>query len=347
MTQQNKAFEFNFVDLLQFIYRWKKHLIIICGIAAVASAIFSSPLFIKPKYKAEAIFYPTTINSISNAMFTDLNKREMDLLAFGEEEEAENALQILQSSELKSRIVRNFNLMKHYRIDPKGSQPMTKLAKKLDANIDFKRTRYLSVKVTVLDEDKDMAARIANGITELYDTIKTEIQKQVANEAFKIIEGQYKAKEAEVWEFRVKLKELADQGITNYEEQSRAVSEEIFKLKSKGGSPSGLTELEAQQTKLAKFGSDFTYYNETLILELENLSLARKRYEKAKVDIEQTMTHKFIVNSATPAEKKSYPIRWLIVLGTVTATFVLMMIVMLFTENWKKISGKEDAVAEA
>ncbi len=344
MNKPNKAFEFNFIDILQFIYRWRWQIGIACGAVALLSALLSSPLFIKPKYKAEAIFYPTTVNSIGNAMFTDLNKREADMLAFGAEEEAENALQILQSSTLQERIVKNYNLMQHYKIDPTGRRPYSELAKKMAENIDFKRTRYLSVKVTVMDEDPKKAAIMANGITNLYDTVKTEIQMQVASEVFKIVEDQYKSKEAEVWNYRVKIKELADLGITNYEEQSRAVSEEIFKLKSAGRAGSQLTELEAQQSKLAKHGADFTYYNETLILELENLSLLRKRYDKAKVDIEKTLTHKFMVTTATPAESKAYPVRWLIVAGSVAATFVFMLVLLLLFDNWGKIIGKTDVV---
>lgn len=317
---------------------------LICTLTAgVLAAIFSGPVFIKPKYKAEAVFYPTTVNSIGNAMFTDLTKREADLLAFGEEEEAENALQILQSSSLQNRIVSDFDLMKHYHINMQSKDPYTQLAKKMSENLDFKRTRYLSVKVTVLDEDPVMAAKLANGITEIYDTVKTEIQQQVAKGVFKIVEDQYKAKEKEVWDLRMKLKELADNGITNYEEQSRAVAEEIFKLKSAGRGGSQLAELEAQQSKLAKYGSDFTYYNETLILELENLSLLRKRYEKAKVDIEETLTHKFMVTTATPPEKKSYPIRWLIVLGTMASVAVLMLVILLFYENRQNITGGNHA----
>lgn len=345
MNRQEKAFEFNFIDILQFMYRWRWQWGIACIIAVVVSAIVSGPMFIKPKYRAEAIFYPTTVNSIGNAMFTDLNKREGDLLAFGEEEEAENALQILQSSTLQDRIIRNFDLINHYKIDAKGRSPYTELAKRMSENMEFKRTRYLSVKITVLDEDPSMAAKIANGITEIYDTVKTEIQQQVALEAFKIIEDQYKQKEKEVWDYRTNLKELANMGITNYEEQSRAVSEEIFKLKAAGRAGSQLVELESQQSKLAKYGPDFTYYNETLILELENLSLSRKRYEKAKVDVEKTLTHKFMLTRATAPEKKATPIRWLIVLASAAATFVFMLVLLLFVENRKRITDSSDVLS--
>jgi capsular polysaccharide biosynthesis protein len=327
--KQNKEFELNFLDITSIIWLKRRPLIIVSIITVILSSIFSGPFFIKPKYKSEVIFYPTTINSIGNAMFTDLTQRQADPLAFGEEEEAENALQLLNSSALQGRIVRNFDLMNHYRIDSKS--PLTDLAKKMAKNIQFKRTRHLAVSITVLDEDPIKSAEIANGIAILYDSVKTEIQKQVSLEALQIVKDEFKNKEAEVWDLRTRLKELGQKGITNYEEQSRAISEELYKAVSQAK----INSLKKQQNELAKYAGEFTYLNETLILELESLSKLRKRFEKAKVDVEKTLPQKFVLTSASPAEKKSYPIRWLIVL-VVTAVVTFSSIVVLLINNRKE-----------
>ena len=42
-------------------------------------------------------------------------------------------------------------------------------------------------------------------------------------------------------------------------------------------------------------------------------------YEQAESDANSYLSHKFIVEKAYPAEKKAYPIRWLIV---VLSTFI-------------------------
>lgn len=327
--KQSKEFELNFTEIASIIWQKRKPLIIVGVISILLSSIFSGPFFIKPKFKSEVVFYPTTINSIGNAMFTDLTQRQADPLAFGEEEEAENALQLLNSSALQGRIVRNFDLMNHYGID--GQSPLTDLAKEMAKNIQFKRTRHLAVSITVLDEDPIKSAEIANGIAILYDSVKTEIQKQVSLEALQIVKDEFKNKEAEVWDLRTRLKDLGQKGITNYEEQSRAISEELYKAVS----PSKISSLKKQQEELAKYAGEFTYLNETLILELESLSKLRKRFEKAKVDVEKTLPQKFVLTSASPAEKKSYPIRWLIVL-VVTAIVTFSSIVVLLIRNNKE-----------
>jgi uncharacterized phage-associated protein len=325
---QNKEFDFNFVDIAKLIWNYRKQLLIIAGVTILLTAILTAPFIIKPKYESEVIFYPTTNNSISNALFTDLTMRQSDPLAFGEEEEAENALQLLNSSALQGRIVRNFDLMKHYGIDQDGS-PLTDLDKMMQKNIKFARTRHLAVQITVLDEDPIKAAEIANGIASLYDSVKTEIQKQVSLEALEIVKSEFTNKEKEVWDLRVSLQKLGEKGITNYEEQSRAIAEELYKVDA--NSDTG-KRLQAVQDKLAQYAGEFTYLNETLILELESLSKLRKRYEKSKVDVEKTLPQKFVLTSASPAEKKAYPVRSLIVL-LVTSAVMFFSVLALFILN--------------
>lgn len=341
MPQNNDLLQIKFTDLLAYAIKWRKHLLILAIAAIVLSAIVT--FIIKPKYQAEVIFYPTTINSIGNALFTDLNKREADPLAFGEELEAENALQLLQSSAMTGRIIKDFSLMKHYNIDPQSNQARTKLANKFNKNIEFSRTRYLSISITVLDEDPKMAAKIANGIAEIYDTVKTEIQMQLAREAFQIIEGEYRKKEKELTEIRDNLKKLAENGVTNYEEQSRALAEEIAKLQAKGGSPSQLQKLRDEQILLSKYAGDFLYYTENLKLELDAMDKLRTRYEKAKVDVDKTITHKFLLTAAEVPEIKAYPMRKTIVLISLFATMFIGFLAVIVIEKYRAYKSQQPA----
>ncbi|MFM9945970.1 MAG: hypothetical protein ACKVQB_12150 [Bacteroidia bacterium] len=343
MPENKDLLQIKFTDLLTYAIKWRKHLIIMAICAIVISSIIS--FIIKPKYQAEVIFYPTTINSIGNALFTDLNKREADPLAFGEELEAENTLQLLSSSAMTGRIIKDFDLMKHYGIDPKGKQARTKLANKFNKNIEFSRTRYLSISITVLDEDPKMAAKIANGIAEIYDTVKTEIQMQLAREAFKIIESEYRKKEQEITDIRNNLKKLADNGVTNYEEQSRALAEEIAKLQSKGGFPSQLQKLRDEQVLLSKYAGDFLYYTEYLILELDALDKLRTRYEKAKVDVDKTITHKFLLTAAEVPEIKAYPLRKTIVLMSLLSSLFIGLLVIIVIEKYREYKAEPPLVA--
>ncbi|MFT4523468.1 MAG: tyrosine-protein kinase Etk/Wzc [Bacteroidia bacterium] len=339
MSTEENILSFNFLDIARFLYRHRKRLIIVSLAAGIVAGIIS--FIIPPKFEAEVIFYPTTVNSIGNAMFTDVNKREADILSFGEEEEAEHALQVLKSEKCYSRIIRNFNLMKNYKIDPNGAYPQTKLSKMMENNISFSRTRYLSISIKVLDEDPVMAAKIANGIAAIYDSVKTEIQKEVANEAFLIIEEEFKNKEAEVWELKKGLNVLGKKGVLDIQKQTESITQSLYSLKATGGSAARIQQLQSEKDTLAKYGSEYTYLFETLLLELEEYSLLRKRYKKAKVDIEKTIPQKFLISSASVPEKKTKPVRKLLVLFGLVAGFIMAAVTLAFLEQKNKIIVSE------
>lgn len=322
-----------FKDVVALFSRWRKQLILL----AIASVIVSSVVsfMLTPKYKSTVIFYPTTNNSISNALLTDLNQRQKDPLEFGAEEEAEKALQILQSSKLTERLVRNFNLMAHYKIDPNSNMRKTKLANKIGSNFSFSRTRYLSIRVDVMDEDPQMAAKMANGILDLYDSIKNEIQLEVARPALEIVKRQMQAKENEINNIKTELQKLGSEGVTNYEEQSRALNEEIYKARSLGKMDK-VSDLMEQLKSLVQFGGQFTALTETLQLELDKLSDLKAKYERAEVDVKETLNNKFTVSAADVAEQRAYPVRKLIVLVSLICTVAFAAIFFAIFEKLRK-----------
>lgn len=319
-----------FNDVIALFLRWKKQLIIIGCTAIVLSAVLS--FLITPKYKASVIFYPTTNNSISNALLTDLNQRQKDPLEFGEEEEAEKALQILQSSRLTEKLVKNFNLMKHYEIDENSSLKFTKLQNKIDDNISYSRTRYLSIKIDVLDEDPNTAAKIANGIANLYDTVKNEIQQEVAVPALAIMKRALTAKQDEVNNLKEQILKIGEKGVTNYLEESRAISEQLYKTTD----PRQRAALLEQQKVLVQYGGENASLLITLEQELEKLSDLQQKYEKAEVDVKERLNNKFTVSAASPPEQRAYPVRKLIVLIALVSALAAASI---FFAIYEKIKG--------
>jgi len=69
--------------------------------------------------------------------------------------------------------------------------------------------------------------------------------------------------------------------------------------------------------------------------EKKRLAVIRTKLREVKVDAERSLQHKFIVNNAFPAEKKSYPIRWLIVVVSTFSSFLLTLVLLLFIESVK------------
>ena len=62
-------------------------------------------------------------------------------------------------------------------------------------------------------------------------------------------------------------------------------------------------------------------------------------HELMKIDIDTELPAKFIVDSAAEADKKSYPIRWLIVVMSTFASVVFGLFVILFLDYWNTLKS--------
>jgi len=78
---------FNSIELINLLARWKKQLMIVGLASLVLSAVFSSPFFIKPKFKSTAIVYPS------------------NLIAYSTESATEQMLQITQSTDIRDKML--------------------------------------------------------------------------------------------------------------------------------------------------------------------------------------------------------------------------------------------------
>lgn len=315
-------YDFSLVEVLRFVLKWKWHVAVLTLLAGLSAAIFSGPAFITPKYASKVILYPSTINSISGVVLSDNQFKDKDALEFGKEEEAEYALQILGSAPLMEKVVNRFNLMEHYGIDPQGGFPYTKLDQQIKSNISFRRTELLSIEIQVLDKDPQMAADIANYIAAALDTAKTEIQRQVASRAFEIISKEYDLKKKEVEQLRAAIDSMNTDGEMTSNPYSR-------KNKRAARQDALVNSDKLQGSNLGTLLS----LTESLSLQVEQLNELQRKYERAKVDLEEYIPHHFVVTPAAASEKKTYPVRWMIVAMALFSTFFLSIIMIIIIER--------------
>lgn len=325
--------DFNSLNVMFFIYKWRKQLSIVGVSAFIISCIVA--LTIQEKYKSTVILFPATTNSISKALLTESSTNKEDVLQFGEEEEAEQMLQILSSDEVRTRICEKYNLMAHYEIDPEDQYKRTKLYDQYFENIGFKRTEYMSVKIEVMDQSPDTAALIANDIAALHDSTKTRIQHERAKEALRIVEREYLSKLEEIRTMEDSLKVINSYGVFDYESQSEVTSEQYAIAISKNDQRA-IKSLEEKLQIIGKYGSAYVSLRDNMYMQRKQLNLLKSKYDEAKVDAEQILSQKFVVSNAYPAEKKSYPVRWLIVLVSTLSSLLIAVITILLVENFRQ-----------
>ena len=341
MTANNDGEQsFESVGLVKFLYSHRKPLTIITTIAVVAAAIFSGPTFITPLYESKVILFPGSTSSISKAVLNENAGIKHDVLKFGEEEEAEQMLQILGADDIRFKIIQKYDLMNHYDIDTaRSAYPKTKLNKKYDDNISHKRTKLQSIEIKVRDSDPEIAAAIANDVANLLDSAKNKMQKGIAVKVYQIVKQEYDDLHLEIESIKDSLKILGALGIHDYKSQSEVLNRQYAESIAKNDTRA-IAALGEKLDMLGKYGST----QMALAYNLENIyeeiyPILKRRYEEAKVDATETIPQKFVVNWAYPAEKKSYPVRWLIVILSAFSAFTFSAVLIIISDNLKRINS--------
>ena len=314
---------YNSKYLCKLLVDYRKPILIILAVAALCAIIFSAPYFITPLYKSTTIIYPTSSNSISKVLISTTYQSEKDLMNIGEDEQTEQMLQVLNSNRVRDRVISRFNLMEHYEVG-NSKYPITKLNKLYAARIKFRRTEYNAVKITVLDSDPALSAQMANDIAEIFDSTMNQIQKEVAVKAFRLVEDEYNTLCAEMAQLEDSLNTLRKLGVFDYESQVEMLSQQLA-VELGRGNTQGIKNIQEQLDILAEYGGASYAINERLDNDRLQLSLVKSKYEEAKMDATQDIPRKFVVTSAFQAERKSYPVRWIIVVVTMLSTFLLLI----------------------
>jgi hypothetical protein len=125
-------------------------------------------------------------------------------------------------------------------------------------------------------------------------------------------------------------------GIHDYEVQV-AVLNEQYSQALIGNKPALAKEIEAKLQLMAEYGGAYTSVRDQLKFMYEDFNDLKMRYEEARVDAESDLPHKFIVNNAFKAEKKSYPIRWLIVVVSTFGAFVLSLLTIITLSTLRQV----------
>lgn len=327
------------ISLLAKIYKWRFHILIVTGAAAVISIIAS--FLIAPQYKSTAVIFPTRSFSVSKLLIEQNNGNQEDYMELGDEDDAEKLLQILNSEEIRTKAATRFNLWSNWKIDSTDKLASHYLRLKWDEMVSFKRTDYVSVRIEVYDYYAYRAAEIANGIVDLADSVKMRMTKEVADRALGIVKEEYENTVARMNVLEDSLQKLRELGILDYKEQVEAYSKSYAKSLEKGD-VGAQKRLEAKLDTLKKYGGAYQHINENLKKYRFKYPVIKGKYDEALVNTKKALPFKFVVDRATPNEKKAKPVRWLIVVMSTLSAFLLTLVVLLGFDRYRALKKKID-----
>ena len=314
-------------NLIQFIWAQRKSLLIITGIVFVISTIVS--LLITPLFLSTAIVFPA---ASSNVSFSDQRNVKAAAMDFGEEEQAEQLVQILQSSRIRDKVVSKFNLLEHYEIAENDKNKYYKLNNEYISHFDFTRTRYGSIQIDVLDKDPELAAKMANSIVDLIDTVKNDMIRERTKPAFEI----NKRKMGQMLHDRDSVLNLLD-SLSALGVVSMDIRSNLFQALVDSKNTTEKADIQAKLKVNALFGAQYDaleHMRNEMIIKIEEF---RVSYEQAESDANANFNHKFVVEKAVKADKKEKPKRMIIVLVASLGGFIFGVLFLLIRQRIQEL----------
>ena len=299
-------------SIFSLIAKWKWHLLIITIVAAALGLIFSAPYFIHPKYKSSATLYPANI------------------ICHSDESESEQMLEIMESNDIRFKIVEKYNLYSHYGIDSTASGSLAKLMSYYDDNVIIEKTPNDAIMITVCDEDPQMAADMVNSIIECYDSLVLKINADKSAELLEIYTATSNEKARMIDSLSEVLKMYGTEyGMIDSKSQTKAYSEAIAQGR-------GVDEANKILKNWQEYGAEYKKTDSLLNNTIQRYKLDLKTREEAKRDMEKKQTFSHVISKPFPADKKFYPVRWLIALLSALGGCLIGIIAVAIIEGCRK-----------
>jgi capsular polysaccharide biosynthesis protein len=324
-------------NLLIFIYHWRKHLLIITGAGILFSAIGS--YMIRPQYKAVSSLFAVKSFSASKYLTEEPQGYAEDYMDIGDEDDIEKLLQILNSSELQDLLVKKFDLYRHWQISGNDPNKETWMSLMFQEMINFKRTDMMSVKVEVFDYSPDTAAKIANAIAMFADTVKGHYTKRIAVEALNIVKLEYDKAVSQMKVLEDSMQKIRGKGVLEYNLQVQALTRSLGKALASGNN-AAVERIEEKLKKFEEFGGPYFNLTNEVILMKERQVFLKTKLNAAYLNATRNLPSNLQVQQAKVPDKKSKPVRWIIVFVAAVSSFIGSLMVLLVMDSYKRFKKK-------
>lgn len=307
--------------LLRIIYARRLFIFVITLLTILSAAIFSGPSFISPRYQSEVIIYPPSTNS--NRMLIERDAR------FGSDKEIDEQIQLLRSSIVRDSMIRKYKLYSHYEIDTNVTDKRYRLHEIYNDRVKIERTRYNSIAITVADTDPDMAAAMANDIVAIGDNHKEAIIKEKLQEAFNALAKNIFDLSLQIDQVASDINKMYNKevvsGSTFYKRTTIDQLKEQLDLKE-------LMQI-ARESDEVKFLEQLYFYES----KLQQMSTIQLSYDQALISLNNQIPSSFIISPAEVADKKSFPVRWIIIVVSAVAALIGAIAMAVVIEKYQSV----------
>jgi uncharacterized protein involved in exopolysaccharide biosynthesis len=344
---------FSLLSLGPVINRWKYLVGAAMALALVISVIVA--LLLPNIYKSTAVFYPTNLQSADPDRLVEGSKLEITTKG----EDLDRIITIGTSQPVAELIIKRFDLYNHYKAGKAGDDAAENFVLyEFSSNLSIVHNDRDAIELTFQDTDKQLAARITNAMVEVIDSLNQQLTLENRRQVLELYKQRFQYFKKTFEDSRRQLVAARQRygifGLDVY--QSRYLAQAVIDAetalrRAEGGAGSveaarravrGLTRADGGNLiNLENYtrGNDSISMAVARLNDLQSrLTGARSSYEIADLALKSRISSLYKVQKAYPATRKSKPVRWLIVVGSVFLTFVLSVIVITLLELYRRVA---------
>ena len=357
----------NLLDVIGLLIKRRKLLLGITAAAAVLSIIVA--LLLPVYYKASTTFLAASPDLTNPSKLFGGN----EVSVYGTGNDIERLMGIATSEETVSFLIDSFNLMEVYNIDPESKRARNDVREAFSDLYGVMRTQYDAVEITVEDKEPIRAANMANAARDRVADVIRRVTGNGQNDMATMYTNSIKMKKGRLVEVQDSLRVLTNlYGIVDVQSQKESLSGLLGlterNLTSDSVKYSRLknqrlgsrlrdslkvmeARIEAQRSmrdqvieQLNTFaGASGTV--EALQTELEIVS-EQLAYDQERLRQFETMGTTngpviHLLDIAFVPDRKSRPVRWLIVVGSTLAAFLFAALGILLIDTYKDVEWKQ------
>ena len=357
--------DYSLKEIFKTVFKNKKYIIRVTGIAAVLGIIVS--LLLPVYYKSKTVFYAA---SPDLGLPSQVGISEKDRYTYGTEYDIDRLLSIAESDEVYSYLIDNFKLYQHYDIDPSKVKAPYYIREELKDMMKVLKTKLDAIEITVEDKDPIFAANMANAAREKISDIAQNLLKSSQKQSIDAYKTNIESQVQLIASVSDSIKAYRTRyNIVDAESQGEAYSEILSELASKEKTASSLykyyttnnisrdstrkyarlaetSKLEAESLKeeLVRFNQGATTVQQ-LVTEYERLinqiAIDRQRLVLLEAAYQSPFTSVHLVEKASPPVIKSRPKWSLIVLSITLLAFLFSTAFVLLKDTFDSWDWKE------
>jgi capsule polysaccharide export protein KpsE/RkpR len=197
------------------------------------------------------------------------------------------------------------------------------------------------VDLEVTDEDPVMARDIALEVLHQADLLARRLQRRNSREVLVIMRSALDATKQKIDSVEARLNALrSDNGMLEYASQAKELTRGYVQLIAKGAGQAQRNELSALMKDMEEKGGEFRTLSELNKLLVKDYGKRLAQEQQILIDVSKELTYSNMVVYPEVPDRKSWPVRGVVVVITVAAALLLCYILLFLRDRAQATSAE-------